>query len=53
MYVGVTAGKEQKELPELQSCELTLRNMSDLAFRVTNSPSCLQLIGGAEGLWKV
>lgn len=27
----------------------SLRNMSDLAFRATNRPSCLKPIGGSEG----
>lgn len=31
----------------------TIRHMSDLAFRATNSPSCLELMGGSEGFSKV
>lgn len=30
-----------------------IRQMSDLAFRATNSPSCLELMGGSEGFSKV
>lgn len=51
--LGLLQEKNRKNFQSYKAENSHSEKMFDLAFRTTNSPSCLELIGGAEGLCKV